>query len=175
MYAGTDPLTGKERRLREITKTRDEVEKALTRLQRQVDEDQHPKSNITVLQAVEQWLNVVQLAETTRERYDDLIRFYVLPTFGDLPAVRLDAELLERFYAHLHRCSDLCNGRARAGHVCRPLSTSTTRKVHYIIRGALDRAVRRRHLGGNKAALAIAPPPEPTEPDRPAPRRPQRF
>ncbi|MCO1658128.1 tyrosine-type recombinase/integrase [Pseudonocardia humida] len=119
-------------------------------------------------QAVEQWLDVVQLAETTRERYDDLIRLYVLPVFGDLQAAKLDAELLERYYARLHRCRDMCTGRARASHVCRPLSTSTTRKVHYIIRGALDRAVRWRHLGVNKATMAIAPPPQPTEPDPPS-------
>jgi hypothetical protein len=81
------------------------------------------------------------LEDTTRERYDDLIRLYVLPTVGDLPAGRLDAELLERFYARLHRCRVLhCNGKPRGGHVCRPLSTSTTRKVHYIIRGALSTA-----------------------------------
>jgi hypothetical protein len=32
-----------------------------------------------VRQAVAQWLEVVDLADTTRERYDDLIRLYVLP------------------------------------------------------------------------------------------------
>ena len=62
----------------------------------------------------------------------------------------------------------MCTGRPRAGHTCRPLSTSTTRKVHYIIRGALERAVRWRHLGVNKAAMAIAPSPERTEPDPPS-------
>jgi integrase len=93
----------------------------------------------------------------------------VLPTFGALPAARLDAELLERFYARLHRCRVLsCNGKSRGGHVCKPLSTSTTRKVHYIIRGALDRAVRWRHLGVNKAAMAEAPAPRRTEPDPPS-------
>ncbi|GAA4893789.1 hypothetical protein GCM10023203_54990 [Actinomycetospora straminea] len=169
VYAGTDPLTGRPRRLRETVGTYAEAEKALTRLQRQVDEDQHPKSEITVRRAVEQWLEVVELEDTTRERYDDLIRLYVLPTFGDLSAGRLDAELLERFYARLHRCRVLsCNGKARGGHVCRPLSTSTTRKVHYIIRGALDRAVRWRHLGVNKAAMAEAPAPRRTEPDPPS-------
>src|SRR3954467_13706698 len=56
----------------------------------------------------------------------------------------------------------------RAGHTCRTVSTSTTRKVHYIIRGALERAVRWRHLGVNKAAMAIAPSPERTEPDPPS-------
>ena len=96
-------------------------------------------------QAVEQWLDVAELEATSRERYDDLIRLYVLPTFGDLQAAKLDAELLERFYARLHRCRDMCSGRQRNGHECRPLSSSTTRKVHYIIRGALERAVRWRH------------------------------
>lgn len=56
-------------------------------------------------------------------------------------AAKLDAELLERFYARLRRCNKLCSGRAK-DHDCRPLSASTVRQVHFIIRGALDRAVR---------------------------------
>ncbi len=106
--------------------------------------------------------------DTTRERYDDLTRLYILPTFGDMLASKLDAELLERFYARLHRCRELCTGRTRAGHVCRPLSTSTTRQIHYIVRGALERAVRWGHLGLNKAAMAEAPSPRRTEPDPPS-------
>ncbi|CAA9394943.1 MAG: hypothetical protein AVDCRST_MAG66-1274 [uncultured Pseudonocardia sp.] len=113
VYAGTDPLTGKPRRLRETWPTYAEAEKGMTRLQRQVDEDQHPKSNITLRQAIEQWLDVADQEDTTRERYDDLIRLYILPTFGELPAAKLDAELLERFYARLHRCRELCTGKAR--------------------------------------------------------------
>jgi len=56
---------------------------ALTRLQRQVDEDRHPKTTITVRQALRQWLDVSELEDTTCERYDDLIRLYILPTLGD--------------------------------------------------------------------------------------------
>jgi integrase len=156
------------RQLRRTVKTYEAAKKELTKLQRQVDEDKHPKSDITVRQAIEQWLDVAALEDTTRERYQDLIRLYILPTFGHLQAAKLDAELLERFYARLHRCRDMCTGRPRAGHTCRPLSTSTTRKVHYIIRGALERAVRWRHLGVNKAAMAVAPSPERTEPDPPS-------
>jgi hypothetical protein len=126
VFAGTDPLTGRPHYVRETVKTYDEAKKAAVKLQRQVDEDQQPKSKITVKQAVEQWLDVTELEDTTRERYQDLIRLYVLPTFGDLQAAKLDAELLERFYARLHRCRDMCTGRPRAGHTCRPLSTSTT-------------------------------------------------
>ncbi len=168
MYAGVDPLTGKQRQLRESAKTYEAAEIALTKLQRQVDEDKHPKTAITVRQAITQWLDVVELEDTTRERYDDLIRIYILPTLGPMPASKLDAELLERFYSRLHRCRELCTGRSRAAHTCRPLSTSTTRKIHYIIRAALDRAVRWRHLGVNKAAMAEAPSPTHTEPDPPS-------
>jgi integrase len=145
VYAGVDPLTRKLRYLREPAKTYGAAEVALTKLQRQVDEDRHPKTAITVRQAVAQWLEVAELAATTRERYEDLIRLYVLPVFGDQQAAKLDAEVLERFCARLQRCRELCSGRPRPGHHCRPLSGSTTRKIHYIIRGALGRAVRWRY------------------------------
>jgi hypothetical protein len=56
----------------------------------------HPKSAITVGQAIAQWLEVAKLEDTTRERYEDLIRLYITPTFGSLPAAKLDAEMLER-------------------------------------------------------------------------------
>ena len=107
VYAGHDLLTGRPRYLRETTKTYDEAEKALTKLQRQVDQRQHPKSSITVAEAVQQWLEVVTLEATTRDRYEDLIRLYVLPNVGTLQAGRLDAELLERLYARLQRCRHL--------------------------------------------------------------------
>jgi integrase len=97
--AGMDPLTGRRRPVRETAKTYGEAEVLLTRLQRQVDEDQHPKSAVTVGEAIERWLEVAELEETTKDRYEDLIRLYILPTFGSMQAGRLDAELLERFYA----------------------------------------------------------------------------
>lgn len=168
VYAGIDPLTHKERYLKETAKTYDAARVALTRLQREVDEEAHPKTAITVREAIEQWLAVAELEDTTRERYADLIRLYIVPAFGDTLASRLDAEVLERFYARLHRCRELCGGRSRAGHVCRPLSSSTTRKIHYIIRGSLDRAVRWRYLGVNKAAFAEAPSPARSDPDPPS-------
>jgi integrase len=117
--------------------------------------------------ATSPWLEVAKLEDTTRERYDDLIRPCNLPTLGDMQAGKLDAELLERFNARLEKCRELCTGRPRAVHVRRPLSGSTTCKIHYI-RGPLGRAVRWRHLGANKAALAVAPSPNPTEPDPPS-------
>ncbi len=153
VYAGIDPLTGKKNYLRETAPTYEQAEVTVTRLQVQVDEDRHPKSGITVGQAVGQWLDVIDLEDTTRERYQDLIRIYIVPTFGDLPAAKLDAELLERFYARLQRCRRLCNARPAQGHKCRPLAGSTVRKIHFILHGSLERAVRWRHLGVNRAVM----------------------
>ncbi|WP_158092272.1 hypothetical protein [Pseudonocardia autotrophica] len=112
VFAGLNPQSGRERRIRETARTHAEATKLLTKLQRQVDENKQPKSSITVGQSVAQWLEVADLQTTTRERYDDLIRLYVLPTFGILQAGKLDAELLERFYARLQKCRELVSSIA---------------------------------------------------------------
>jgi integrase len=72
VYAGKDPLTGKERYGRQTAKTDQAAEIVPTRLQVGVDEDRQPKSDLTVRQAIEQWLEVARLEDTTRDRYDDL-------------------------------------------------------------------------------------------------------
>ena len=114
VYAGTDPLTKKPRYIRETLKTYSAAEVALTRLQGQVDQNRHPKTDITLGQAISRWLDIAKLEDTTRDRYEDLVRMYVRPVLGDFPAGKLDAELLESFYARLQRCRDLCDGRRRA-------------------------------------------------------------
>ena len=48
-------------------------------------------------------------------RYEDLIRIYIKPTLGDLVAGKLDAELLESFYARLQRCRDSAATAAAGG------------------------------------------------------------
>src|SRR5207244_310357 len=86
---------------------------------------------------------------------------------GSLPAAHLDAETLEQFYARLQRCRDLCSGRRRAGHECRPLAPNTVRKVHFVLRAASARAVVWKYLGVNEAELAEAPEFVRREPDPP--------
>jgi integrase len=97
VYTGADPLTGRGHQLKETHKTRAEAEKALTRMQHQVDTRQAPKSANTLGEAIAQWLEVAELEETT----EDLIRLYVAPRLGAMQVSRLDVELLERLYAAL--------------------------------------------------------------------------
>jgi integrase len=168
VYAGVDPLTGRQRYLKETADSYTDAELALTKLQSRVDENRHPKSAITVGQAISRWLGVAKLEDTTRDRYDDLIRIYIKPRLWDIEAGKLDAELLESLDARLQCCRELCDGRTRARHTCQPLSGSTVRKIHYITSGALEQAVRWRHLGVNPASLAVAPTANHTEPDPPS-------
>lgn len=168
VYAGTDPLTGKPRQLKETASDWNAAQEALTRLQRQVDERQHPRTSVTVGQVVSQWLEVAHHEDSTRERYDQLIRLYIEPTFGTMTAGKVDAELLERFYARLLACRKLCNGQRRAGHTCEPLAPNTIRKIHFIFRAAFERAVRWRYLGVNEAELAEPPAFERSDPDPPS-------
>jgi integrase len=52
VYAGIDPLTRKRRYLVETVASESAANIALTKLQCQVDEDRHPKTAITVRQAI---------------------------------------------------------------------------------------------------------------------------
>ncbi len=95
VYAGIDPLTGRQRYLKETAGSYGDAENALTRLQSRVHENRHPRTAITVGQAITRWLDVAKLEDTTRDRYEDLIRIYIKPRIGDLVAGKLDAEMLE--------------------------------------------------------------------------------
>ena len=53
VYAGVDPLTGKERYLKKSAPTREQAEVELTRLQALVDEQRHPRSAISIGQIIE--------------------------------------------------------------------------------------------------------------------------
>jgi len=169
VFAGADPVTGRQRYLREIVATSKEAKAARARLLQQVYEQRHPRSDTTVNQAVTRWLEVAEHAATTRERYEDLIRLYLTPTLGALPLAKVDAELLERFYARLTKCRHLCSGNKRRGHKCEPLAATTVRKIHFILRATFERAVRWRYLTVNWAAMAEPPAAVRHEPDPPSP------
>ena len=86
---------------------------------------------------------------------------------------RLDVETLDSFYAELRRCREHCDGRLhlqhRTGqpHVCRGLADSTVRQIHWILSGALDRAVVWQWISVNPAEHADKPPlphPDPRPP-----------
>jgi hypothetical protein len=93
VYAGRDPLTKKDLYLHEQAETETEAEKVRTRLLHQVDEKRHPKTQAAMSFLLDRWLGVAELDETSYERAEGIIRNYLKPTFGDLKAGKLTAEI----------------------------------------------------------------------------------
>ncbi|MFD8283282.1 tyrosine-type recombinase/integrase [Streptomyces solisilvae] len=176
VYAGSDPLTKKPLYLHEQAATLPEAEKARTRLLAKVDEQRHPKGKITVAKLLDQWMDVARIEESTRDRYVIAIDQYLKPTFGELQAAKLGPQLIELFYARLARCREQCEGKLEGRidavtshrHECRPLSNAYLRKLHYILKPALQRAVVWGYLSSNPMDAIQAPPEDDPEPDPPS-------
>lgn len=111
VYAGLDPLTGKRMYLSESTTDPKEADRILRRLQSQVDDERHARTKGALRVALDEWLKTTELAETTRETYEMYARRYINPALGDEPVGKIDALLLERFYAELRRCRARCDGK----------------------------------------------------------------
>jgi integrase len=186
VYAGIDPVTKRQRYLRETARTQREAERALTRLLGQVDEQRTPNTSATVGYLLDRWLELAQLELTTRDTYQAYIRRHVRPALGAMPLRKLTVDVLDRFYLRLARHGGRCprcmtraakglpplrageryaprpDAEATAVHEpdCThglPLAASTVRQVHSILRRALDQAVRWGWIARNPASLASPP------------------
>jgi integrase len=167
VYAGVDPLTGKDHYLQDTATSAREAEEVRTRLLSQVDERRQPRSKATVGMLLDRWLEVSDVEASTRNGYLSKIETHIRPTLGHLAISKVDTEVLELFYARLRRCREQCNGRRAAGHTCQPLAASSVRQIHFILRGAFALAVRWRWIAVNSAVTARPPsvaPPNPTPP-----------
>jgi integrase len=186
VYAGIDPVTKRQRYLRETARSRKEAERALTRLLSQVDEQRTPNTSATVGYLLDRWLELAQLELTTRDTYQAYLRRHVRPALGTLPLRKLTVDGLDRFYHQLARHGGRCprcttraakglpplhageryaprpGAAATAVHEpdCAgglPLAAATVRQIHSILRRALDQAVRWGWITRNPASLASPP------------------
>jgi integrase/DNA-binding transcriptional regulator YhcF (GntR family) len=186
VYAGIDPLTKRRHYMREVVpagpKAASEAEKVMRRLASQVDERRHPRTNATVNQLLDKHFELVTLERSTLATYRGYADKHIRPLIGSLPVGSLDADLFDSFYGELRRCREHCDSRAFVEHrtdsvhecdarcrphVCKPLGASTVRQIHFILSGALKRAVRWRWLSANPITQAeppAAPKPNPQPP-----------
>ncbi len=186
VYAGKDPLTGRRHYLREVVpagpKAASEAEKVMRRLAAQVDERRHPRTNATLDQLLDRYLETLDVGRTTQRMYAKYLEKHVRPFIGRLKAGAVDAEALDSLYAELRRCrvhctdrrgtdhrtprEHACDERCRA-HTCQPLSSTTIRHIHFVLRGAYEKGLRWRWVGANPVLNASPPAPR-----RPVPRPP---
>lgn len=157
VYAGRDPITGKERRVSRTVTGRPgqkrppaEAKKVEAKLLLEVAEGHHRTRAATVGELLDRWLVHVRpsLSPTTTVGYERCIRLYLRPRLGTVRLDRLTTATLDRFYATLQTSG----GRAGA-----PLSAMTVRHVHAVLRAAVGQAVTWGWVDRNVVANASPP------------------
>lgn len=167
VYTGLDPVTKRRRYISEVIPPGPNAgrlaEKARTRLLNQVDEQRNPRTGATVNHMLDKHFELFRGEPTTLETYRAYADNHIRRLIGNVKVGALDGTVFDSFYAELRRCREHCSGRKPAGHECRPLSASTIRQIHYILSGALKRAVRWRWI--SVSPIDQAEPPTPARPD----------
>ena len=185
VYGGKDAMTGKRNELVVVIppgpRAAVEAEAARTRLLNQVDERRHPRTSATVNQMLDRHFGLAKLEPATLSTYVGYAAKHIRPLIGAQQVGALDGGLFDSFYAELRRCRDHCDRRPRTDHrtsighvcddrcgphICRPLGDSTIRQIHFILSGALRKAVRWRWIGASPIGQA-EPPPAPKPDPRP--------
>lgn len=117
VYAGVDPITGKDSYLTESTRDEREAEKIKTRLLAKVDQQRTAATKATLAYTLDAWFDTHDGEEDTLIEYRGYAKRTIKPALGDVPIAKLDGLTLERFYARLRRCGSLrCNGKLYVEH-----------------------------------------------------------
>src|SRR6266511_1408807 len=172
VYAGLDPLTGKQRQLtRQVNGSYRQAEKLEARLRTEVADGQHAGTRVKTLgELVDLWIerraaSDKPISPDTVEDYRSLIAKKIKPALGGKRLHTVNARVLDAFYDDLRRygnakAASRARARARAEAVARGedpsaaaataqpiasdqrLSANRVRDVHVILSGALGLAAR---------------------------------
>lgn len=186
VYAGTDPVSKRRNYLTEVVpagpKAGTQADAARVRLLSQLDERRNPRTNATVNQLLDKYLDVLDAGASTLRTYRGYLDMHVRPFVGALKVGALGADTLDSLYAEMRRCRRHCTGRRRTDHradgkhacdhrcrqhVCRPLAASSVRQIHFVLSGAYKRAVRWQWVATSPIQQAVppsAPQPQPHPP-----------
>src|SRR6266702_4828959 len=108
VYAGVDPVTGRPNYLTETDEDEKQAQRILRKLASEVDDQRHARTKATLGDAVDAWLRVHEVEQNTRKGYETHARLYIKPALGDVPVGKINAQLLEQFYAQLRKCRIRC-------------------------------------------------------------------
>src|ERR1700722_18664939 len=117
VYGGTDPLTGREIRLRKTCKTERAAQIELGKLLEQAAAGRQPETNATVAELMDHYAEVADWDLSTRKANEAYIRRVIKPALGHLQVRRIRGPLLDLLYAQLRRCGDPgCTGKRSIEH-----------------------------------------------------------
>lgn len=185
VYAGTDPVTRRPRRLTETYKTETKATQALGRLLADAEAERAPDQSATLTYLLDRYLEVTDLALSTRDANRGYIERTIKPALGYVLVRKLRPDMLDTLYSHLRRCGKLCDGKVDVDHrtkmkhtcdgrctphACKPMAAGTIVRIHAIISAALNLAVRYGWIDRNPAVVATVPRTRQQEPEPPTPK-----
>ncbi|WP_285486976.1 site-specific integrase [Amycolatopsis taiwanensis] len=151
----------------------------------EVNERRNARTKATLNQLLDKYLAVANLDPGTLRGYRRNYKNHVKQLIGSKKVAEIDAQLLDSFYAELRRCRKHCDGTNAIDHrtnkphecddrckthECKGLAASTVRRVHFLLSGALTRAVKWGWITTGNPASTAEPPPEPNpDPQPPTP------
>jgi hypothetical protein len=136
VLVGRDPLTGKPRYVAETFRgTERQADRRLAELVREHSHDGPLATAKTLGELVDAWWEVAEpdLSPSTATNTRWMISAKVKPWLGDVPLERLGTADLDRFYRRLAK---------EGGRWGRPMAPASVRRVHDVIRSALNQGVR---------------------------------
>jgi regulatory GntR family protein len=117
MYAGIDPITKREIRLKATAKTERQAHIELGRLLKEASEGRTPESDATVARLLDEYAAIAPWDVSTRQTNEGFIRRTIKPALGHLEVRKVRGPILDQLYARLKRCGNLaCTGRPFTEH-----------------------------------------------------------
>ena len=111
VYAGVDPLTRQEIRLRSTVKGELQAQIELGRLLKEASEGRTPESDATMAGLMDQYAAIAEWDVSTRQTNEGFIRRTIKPALGHLEVRKVRGPILDKLYTRLKRCGDLsCTG-----------------------------------------------------------------
>ncbi len=111
-----DPVTGKERRFKRTVQSEKQAAAELARLLKAAEEERVPDDSATMGFLLDRYLDVADLAMSTRVNHESYIRRIIRPVLGDVRVRSVRPENLDALYGHLRRCSRLCGRLPKVEH-----------------------------------------------------------
>jgi hypothetical protein len=114
VYAGKDPLSGRELRFRKTRRTEVEAQIELGRLLELARAGRQPDSDVTVAELLDEYVPIAGWDVSTEETNLGYIRRTIKPALGSKEVRKVRGPLLDNLYARLQKCGNLACAASRS-------------------------------------------------------------